>query len=79
MVTVAVVGSVSVGVIVSKSNPLEFSLLKSQMVLIFLLSFFDVKFFMALMFWSKLFLDQKGENFITRSGNSDMQILPDDN
>jgi hypothetical protein len=79
MVTVAVVGSVSVGVIVSKSNPLEFPLLKSQMVLILLVSFFDVKFFMALMFWSKLFFDQKRENFITRSGNSDMQILSDDN
>jgi hypothetical protein len=56
MVTVAVVGSVSVGIFVSKSNPLEFPLLKSQMVLILLLSFFDLKFFMALMFLTKAIL-----------------------
>ena len=50
MVTVAVVGSVSVGVFVSENPPLKFPLLKSQMVLILLLSFFDLVVFMALMF-----------------------------
>jgi hypothetical protein len=49
MVTVAVVGSVSVG-IVSENRPFKFPLLKSQTVLILLLSFFDLIFFMALMF-----------------------------
>lgn len=50
MVIVAVVGSVSVGVWVSANSPFIFPLLKLQMVLIRLLSFFDLIFLMALMF-----------------------------
>jgi len=50
MVTVAVVGSVSVGVAVSEKNPFKLPLLKSQTVLIRLLSFFDLLFLMALIF-----------------------------
>ena len=49
IVAVTVVGSVPVG-IVSKNEPVRFPLLKSQTVPIFLLSFFDLKVFMALMF-----------------------------
>lgn len=48
IVTVAVVGSVS-GVVV-KPFPFKLPLLKSQIVSMCLLSFFDLLFFMALMF-----------------------------
>jgi hypothetical protein len=50
MVIVAVVGSVSVGVRVSANSPFTLPLLKLQMVLIRLLSFFDLIFLMALIF-----------------------------
>lgn len=50
MVTVAVVGSVSVGVWVSANSPFMCPLLKLQTVLIRLLSFFDLMFLMAFVF-----------------------------
>ena len=52
IVAVTVVGSVSAG-LVSGKTPRRFGLLKSQTVSIFLLSFFDFEFVMALMFLFK--------------------------